>query len=85
MKNSERKFVGFLKRNAGYLVLSFCILAIGLSTALIVLANNGEKVNPNEQLNNPIEDNTPVTGNDDKIPDVEVNAPVDPEPEVPEV
>lgn len=87
MKNSERKLFGFLKRNAGYLVLSFCILAIGLSTALIVLANNNDKTGDelNNPIENPIEDNTPVTGGDDQIPDVEVNVPSDPEPEIPVV
>jgi murein DD-endopeptidase MepM/ murein hydrolase activator NlpD len=87
MNNKEKKFTNFLKRNAGYLVLTFCILAIGFSTALIAI-NSAEKPNLDGELNapidKPIEDNTPVTG-EDSLPDVEVNGPSGNEPEVPVV
>lgn len=88
MKNSESKFVNFLKRNAGYLVLCFCILAIGISTALVLLTNGENPTVPDAELNAPvlddgIVDNTPVTDGNGEITDTDTNIPN--EPEVPVV
>ncbi len=91
MKNSEKRFANFLKRNAGYVVLSICVLAIGLSTALVVLNNSAKTPAPDNSLNNtiiqkPVEDNTPVTGGDqNEIPDQNVDGPTDQIPDVPVV
>ena len=52
MRRTSTKILAFVKRNAVYLVLSFCILAIGLSVSLMLI--NRENVLNNE-LNAPIE------------------------------
>lgn len=41
MKNSNGKVFAFMRKNAVYLVLAFCILAIGLSITLMLLNENG--------------------------------------------
>lgn len=40
MKNSGEKILTFLKKNAVYLVLAFCILAIGLSAMFAIISEN---------------------------------------------
>ena len=37
MKQSDNKTLTFFRKNAPYLVLALCVLAIGLSTTLILL------------------------------------------------
>ena len=45
MKKSNNKILTFLRRNAVYLVLSFCILAIGLSVTLMLLNRDNKPLN----------------------------------------
>lgn len=40
MKRTNSKFLSFMKRNAVYLVLSLCIIAVGVSITLMLLNNN---------------------------------------------
>ena len=42
MKQTESKALNFFKRNAVYLILAFCILAIGLSVTLVLVHRNNE-------------------------------------------
>ena len=37
MEKTKGKFITFLKKNAVYLVLAFCVLAVGLSVALTLI------------------------------------------------
>ena len=79
MKQTESKALNFFKRNAVYLILAFCILAIGLSVTLVLL----HRSNQAEQLENPPEQNEPVDvpGTDD--PNDPVDVPGTEEPDDP--
>lgn len=79
MKQSDNKVITFLKKNSAYLVLALCVLAVGLSTA-IVLVNNAKKQNslqsevPDDKYTLPVED---VTDVENPLPnEPENNAPV---------
>ncbi len=74
MKKTETKRMGFLRRNAAYIVLAFCVLAVGLSLTLI-LTHGGGAVDDVAQ-------ETPVTPDSDELtPDGtdDVTIPVTPE------
>ncbi len=45
MKNSNGKIVNFFKKNALYITLAFCILAVGLSVMFIVLSEDNSTIN----------------------------------------
>lgn len=68
MKNSNGKFTLFLRKNALWLILSFCILAIGLSVTLMLVTGN--KV-PDNQIEKPIDpdDGKPDDPDDPDIPE----------------
>lgn len=42
MKQTENKFTGFLRRNALYLILAFCIIAIGVSVTLMLIKRQND-------------------------------------------
>ncbi len=42
MKQNENRFLDFLRRNAVYLVLSLCIIAIGVSVTLVLVSRQNE-------------------------------------------
>ena len=44
MKKSNNKILTFLKSNAVYLILSFCILAIGLSVTLMLVNRDNKRI-----------------------------------------
>jgi murein DD-endopeptidase MepM/ murein hydrolase activator NlpD len=44
MKKSNGKVLTFMKRNAVYLVLAFCVLAVGLSITLMLLSGNSSDI-----------------------------------------
>lgn len=67
MKNSN-KVITFLKRNAVYIVLVLCVLAIGLSTALLLINDNG--ISPDQSVDVIEPDTTPDTPADSVKPDV---------------
>ncbi len=88
MKKETNKFLFFVRKNAIYLILSACILAVGLSITFMVvkerneLSANNDKPTieaPNEQENpdsseNP--DDKPTTNPDQETPDVPVSKPI---------
>lgn len=75
----KEKFVNFVKKNVAYIVLAFCILAIGLSVTLILLKNDDvvEEVSV-------IDDNPIVVVEDKPVekPIEEIVEPIDVEPVV---
>lgn len=87
MKHSNGKVITFIKRNALYLILAFCILAVGLSAILMLLIgeqNQSANIddtpvieNPVDKPDDPIIDN-PVDKPDDPIIDTPVDKPDDP-------
>ena len=77
MKNSNGKAVTFLKRNALYLILAGCILAIGLSITIMLI--KGEPVNDTGSLDDTTNIDTPV----DK-PDGSTDVPVEKPDETPD-
>lgn len=83
MKQTENKFTGFLRRNAVYLILALCIIAIGVSITLMLVKRQNDF---DASLNNPPiieEPNTPSDGtveepnNPVEKPDDTVTEPVD--------
>lgn len=80
MKRTERLF-DLIKRNAIYMVLSLCIIAVGVSVALM-LANDQDNTLSNDDVPNvnaPVEpDDTPAdpVGKPDETPETPVDAPV---------
>ena len=58
MKKSDTKRIGFFRRNAVYIVLAFCILAIGLSLTLI-LTNKPNVIDEGNQQEKPIDNPEP--------------------------
>lgn len=73
---SSNKVITFLRRNAVYIILAFCILAIGLSTTLLILDDSkntipGEPTIENEQPSTP-EDDSGIVDNPGETPDVPV-------------
>lgn len=83
MKQTESKALNFFKRNAVYLILAFCILAIGLSVTLVLVHRNNEA----QQLENPLEQEDPSDNTDlpsgPEEPDDPVDVPGTEEPDEP--
>lgn len=76
-KNSNGKVINFLRKNGLYLLLAFCILAIGLSIALS-LVNREKPLTPdNGEVNSGIENENP-----DDAPSTEITPPEDDKPVV---
>lgn len=78
MKNSNGKVITFIKKNALYLILATCILAVGLSVMLMLLSNETAtdtgNVDDTPVVETPIDppiDDTPVVNPDD-TPDTPV-------------
>lgn len=78
MKNSNGKVITFIKKNALYLILATCILAVGLSVMLMLLSNETAtdtgNVDDTPVVETPIDppiDDTPVVKPDD-TPDTPV-------------
>lgn len=64
MEQKTNKFTAFMKRNAVYLILSLCIIAVGVSITLMLLNRDvgGEASIPNDdvQIIDPIEPDEPT-------------------------
>ncbi len=75
MKNSNGKVITFIKKNALYLILAFCILAVGFSVMLTLLI--GEQGNTVNIDDTPVID-TPVEKPDEPVIDTPVEKPDDP-------
>ena len=65
MKRTGSRALAFVKRNAVYLVLSFCILAIGLSVTLMLI--NRENILNNELSKPVVDTNTPSDQPNDPV------------------
>ena len=83
MKESNKPFITFLRRNAVYLVLALCIIAVGIATTFMLV----ERVRDNNsELNNELPDqpDLPTDNPSDNIPDEPVDNPDQPaQPDVP--
>lgn len=81
MKRTERLF-DFVKRNALYMVLSLCIIAVGVSVALMLSSDVDNTLSNDDvpSVNNPLDpDDTPsdpVVSPEDTTPETPVDAPV---------
>ena len=81
MKRTERLF-DFIKRNALYMVLSLCIIAVGVSVALMLSSDFDNTLSNDDvpSVNNPLDpDDTPsdpVVSPEDTTPETPVDAPV---------
>ncbi len=75
MKQNENRFLDFLRRNAVYLVLSLCIIAIGVSVALVI-ANRQNQFNADLDNNQTAEiPDEPTGGEEDLTPTDPVDNP----------
>lgn len=75
MKKSSGKVMNFMRRNAVYLILALCIVAVGLAVTLMFLRENNA-ITPDIGVEAPIED-----GNNNQVqePDQPVENPVIPD------
>ena len=82
MEQKTNKFLTFMKRNAVYLILSLCIIAVGVSITLMLLNRevDGQASIPNDQVQtvDPVPDtpSNPVDKPDDTIITEPVVAPI---------
>ncbi len=69
MQKTNNKFVGFIKRNAFYLILALCIIAVGAS--LLLILTKSEDLGGNLTVDKPVDD-LPTTnpGDNDDLPTV---------------
>lgn len=58
MKKETKRVTGYLKRNAVYFILAFCIIAVGLSITLMLVNREPSNNLNNEQIITPSEDNS---------------------------
>lgn len=87
MKENKRKISTFFKKNALYMFLALCILAIGLSTTLMLVGSNNSVEVPDTPIikpDNP-DDSTEQQPPTDNPDDNQTNNPITPEPEQPTV
>ena len=89
MKKENNKFLYFVRKNAVYLVLTACILAVGLSITLMLINENKQSLNvdKNQSVNRPIDNEQNQQPNDqptvnpdnpDDQPTVNPNQPSEP-------
>ena len=79
MKNSKTTILSFVKRNAVYLVLALCILAVALSVTFILINRTKmieSELNKEPEINQPVD--TPNEPVDPSDPVDKPNEPVDP-------
>lgn len=66
----------FLKKNAVYLIVAFCVLAVGLTVLLVAISGNNDKAIDNGKIVlNQDEDLNPVVNPDDQGSDVVITPP----------
>lgn len=68
MKKTETRRMGFLRRNAVYLILAFCVLAVGLSLTLILTCKNDSVGGGSGQVT-PVDPDKPDNPDNPVIPD----------------
>ena len=72
MKQSKSNVMKFLRKNAVYLMLALCILAIGLATALMLINNSlGDtgSIDDTPTITDPVEPDEPVVEPEDPTPE----------------
>lgn len=74
MKKENSKILWFVRRNALYLILAACILAVGLSVTLMII-NQADK--NSDELNNPPISEQPLEKPNDNNSDTDVITPPD--------
>ncbi len=81
MKRENNKFLFFVRKNAVYLILTACILAVGLSIALMLIKQKNEISLENDRPNieRPSEQEKPT----EKPDDTPTDNPTQPEPDLP--
>ena len=81
MKRTNGRITTFFRRNAVYIVLAFCILAVGLSMTLVIVNNGRDSISQEKPpiVNNGPVDETPSNGNvkDPSVDDKPVDNPED--------
>ena len=71
MKETENKFLNFMRKNAVYLILTLCILAIGTSVALMLVNRQNQlDANPNPDSPSIESPDVPSDSTDDTPSDV---------------
>lgn len=71
MKETENKFLNFMRRNAVYLILTLCILAIGTSVALMLVNRQNQlDATPNPDLPGIESPDVPSDSTDDTPSDI---------------
>lgn len=90
MNNSGERIVNFLKKNAVYFVLAFCVLAIGLSIMFAVISENNKLTANNPPVNEGGNTETPDDNHGDDTPnenpdDNPTDTPSDDKPVVTEI
>ncbi len=87
MKKTDGKFITFIKRNAVYIVLAFCLLAVGLSATLVVVNKKPDvTINQEKPIEKPDDGGDKVeTPDQTEKPDTGVVEKPDPTPVVPVV
>ena len=74
MKKTDSKPLGFLRRNAVYLVMGLCIIAIGFSIIYMFLPNDNNTLEkPDVDVINPVDPDDELV---DPTPDVPENKPI---------
>jgi len=72
MKKSNAKILNFIRRNALYLILALCILAVGLSvTVMLIKQSNELSLNADTSIEEPLPDDEQGTGATNPDTDVE--------------
>ena len=69
----SNKLISFIKRNAVYIVVALCILAVGLTVTFSLLANQNKSIT----IEKPIENDSPVINETPLTPDTPVDNPVE--------
>lgn len=83
MKKSNGKVLAFMRKNAVYLVLALCILAVGLSITFMLIEKNSGDITANIPDDQPTV-NTPIVPDEPSDPVVKPDVPVVPDTDVTE-
>lgn len=67
MQKTDSKTLNFLRKNLVYIIIAFCVLAIGLSVTLMLVTGNKNDINvePDNPVINPTDPDDPTINPDD--------------------
>ena len=78
MKEKTSKALSFIRKNLAYLILTLCIIAVGVSVIVAFLTKSKvETINPGANIQAPKDDSTETGGGDTEIPEGAPSNPVD--------